>query len=320
MRQCIDSVLAQTCTDLEIILVDDGSTDGSGAICDQLAARDERIRVLHRQNGGAGAARNAGIKAATGEYVAFVDSDDWIDPGMLEYMLEKLVRTGSDVAICGFSYDYQHHTEVKGPMPSPAVYDAQDVMKMLMEQRYIHSLPCNKLFRREVLAGTMFAEDRRNYESGIALMRWFANADRFAIDCVPFYHYRMRRNCILTTNSPAAYFDKLLSVIDQVRFLEEKQPHLYSRYTLYSFVIKQAVQTATDIVRRCRRDPELIDYLTKIRETARPFLEEALPELPAGLRRSFLRLCKSADVFRRHTLLTSLLTRSSIPHASDCFP
>lgn len=318
LRQCVESVIAQTYKKLEIILVDDGSTDDSGTLCDHLAARDERIKVIHQPNGGAGAARNTGIKAAKGEFVAFVDSDDWIDPEMLEYMREKLRRTGSDIAVCGFRYEYRHRTDVKGPMPAPAVYETQEVMKMLMEQKYIHSLPCNKLFRREMLDGTFFAEDRRHYETGIALLRWFANARQFAVDCVPFYHCRMRRRGRLGSNDPAAYFDKLLSVIDQVNFLEENQPHIYTRYALFGFVIKQAVETATDIVRLCNKNPDVPDYLYKIREVARPYLEEALPELPAGLRRKFLRLCKSVESFRRHALLTTLLRRS-LPHYSDYF-
>ena len=102
LRQCLDSVLAQTYRELEIILVDDGSTDGSGAICDEYATRDSRIKVVHQQNGGLSSARNAGLDLATGEYVAFVDSDDYIHETMLELLYQALVENNADTVICNF--------------------------------------------------------------------------------------------------------------------------------------------------------------------------------------------------------------------------
>lgn len=100
LRQCIDSILAQTWTDLEVILVDDGSTDGSGAICDAYAARDGRVVCIHQANAGAAAARNRGLQAATGAYVAFADSDDWLDLDMYETMLAAARAQGCDLVIC----------------------------------------------------------------------------------------------------------------------------------------------------------------------------------------------------------------------------
>lgn len=98
LRQCVDSVLAQTVTDLECILVDDGSTDSSPSICDEYAVRDSRVKVIHKTNGRAASARNAGLRIAQGEFVSLVDSDDWIAPEMYE----KLLETGADVSQCDF--------------------------------------------------------------------------------------------------------------------------------------------------------------------------------------------------------------------------
>lgn len=100
LGKCIDSVLSQTKNKLELILVDDGSQDNSGRICDEYAARDPRVRVIHQSNAGVSAARNAGIEAACCEYIGFVDADDWIDPGMFERMLQEAARTGADVVMC----------------------------------------------------------------------------------------------------------------------------------------------------------------------------------------------------------------------------
>ena len=98
LAQCVDSILAQTLQDMQVILVDDGSTDSSPAICDAYAGKDRRVQVIHKVNGRAASARNAGLRAAAGEYVAFVDADDWISPEMYEAMLAE----GADVCLCDY--------------------------------------------------------------------------------------------------------------------------------------------------------------------------------------------------------------------------
>jgi glycosyltransferase involved in cell wall biosynthesis len=100
LAKCVDSVLAQTEHDLEVILVDDGSTDHSGNICDEYATRDSRVHVIHKENAGVSAARNSGIAAATGEYIGFVDSDDWIEPNMYERLLEEANKSDADIVMC----------------------------------------------------------------------------------------------------------------------------------------------------------------------------------------------------------------------------
>lgn len=110
LQECVESVLHQTLSDLELILVDDGSTDGSPALCDQYAAQDTRVQVIHKQNGGVSTARNAGLDAATGDYIAFVDSDDWIDADMYEKMLAKAEEYACDVVMCDCVKEYPDHS------------------------------------------------------------------------------------------------------------------------------------------------------------------------------------------------------------------
>lgn len=104
LRRCVDSILAQTYTNLEVILVDDGSPDNCGTICDEYASKDSRIKVIHKENGGLSSARNAGIEVATGQYIAFVDSDDWIDADMYEKLLNLLIEHNADVAEGGYRF------------------------------------------------------------------------------------------------------------------------------------------------------------------------------------------------------------------------
>ena len=107
LARCVDSILAQTIKNLEIILVDDGSTDTSGALCDAYLKKDSRIRVHHKPNGGLTSAWKAGMELATGEYVGFIDSDDWIDPDMYERMLTLALRENADVTVCGLVFDFE---------------------------------------------------------------------------------------------------------------------------------------------------------------------------------------------------------------------
>ena len=104
IRGCIDSVISQTYRNLEIILVDDGSPDACGKICDEYAEKDSRIKVVHRKNGGLSAARNTGINFATGKYIAFVDGDDHIHPDMYSQLHFSILQSGADIAICNFLY------------------------------------------------------------------------------------------------------------------------------------------------------------------------------------------------------------------------
>ena len=101
LARCVDSILAQTFRDLEVILVDDGSPDGSGALCEGYAAADSRVKAIHKANGGVSSARNAGIEAASGEWVAFVDSDDWLEPDYLERLADRLTGPDCDVVMGG---------------------------------------------------------------------------------------------------------------------------------------------------------------------------------------------------------------------------
>ena len=111
LEKCVRSILAQTFTDFELILVDDGSPDSSGAMCDQFAEQDQRVKVIHKENGGLSDARNAGIEIATGEYLGFVDSDDYIADDMYELLYTNIVKEDADLSICGI-YDVYEGKEL----------------------------------------------------------------------------------------------------------------------------------------------------------------------------------------------------------------
>lgn len=150
---CLDSLLAQTFSDIEVICVIDGSPDSCGDICDAYAAKDARIKVIKRENGGVSSARNRGMDEANGEYLLFVDSDDTVEPDYCEKMWNAHMETGADIVICGFHHWYVGRDVPKSPS-NPGVYDgnvyAQDFLKLYQEG--FLNMPWNKLFKKE-LAG-----------------------------------------------------------------------------------------------------------------------------------------------------------------------
>lgn len=160
LAQCLDSILAQTFTDFELLLINDGSTDHSPAICESYAARDNRIRLFHQENGGHTAARQTGLKKALGSYVTFVDSDDWIEPSMYRNMCDAAKNSDADMVCCGYTAVTPEKNIERRDFCKPGPYskqqlEAQIYPQMLFSGSFFHygispSL-CNKLFRRTLL-------------------------------------------------------------------------------------------------------------------------------------------------------------------------
>lgn len=145
LHRCIDSILAQTFTDFELLLVDDGSPDKSGAICDEYAKKDSRIRVFHKENGGVSSARNCGIENAIGEYTIHADPDDWVEPTMLEELYNKAIEDDADMVICDFIVDITPEKIIYSKQ-QPSKLDSDTVLCELFQQ--LHGSCCNKLVKR----------------------------------------------------------------------------------------------------------------------------------------------------------------------------
>lgn len=175
----VESILNQTLRDFEFIIVDNGSTDRSGRIADEYAARDSRVRVIHRARGSISAGRNTGLDAARGEYITFVDDDDWAEPDFLEFLLRLLTQNDADVAICGAAGK---------AFDEKLVMNAeQAITELLWRKRYNMAFP-TKLFRRELMEGLRFPEG--SVYDDIALMyRLLARAGRVAYHGLPKYTF-----------------------------------------------------------------------------------------------------------------------------------
>lgn len=197
--KCVESVLAQTYHNMEVILVDDGSPDGCGKICDEYAERDERVKVIHKPNGGVASARNAGLAAATGEWIGWVDSDDWAEPALFETLLRGALETSAEISVCGHWEEYRGRREVSG-WQERRVLDTEQALGELLENGRMKNLLWDRIFHRTLFDGLQFPEGR-TYED-IAVMHWlFLRAEKVA--CLPevLYHYRQREGSIVDNTS-----------------------------------------------------------------------------------------------------------------------
>lgn len=213
LRRCLDSVLAQTCTDYEVVLVNDGSTDGSGAICDAYAAEHPCFRVIHQENAGLAQVRNVSLAAARGEYITFVDSDDAIEPACLETLLHDLQDAGADVSICSWSEvsDDGTRTELTWDHKEKGfqVWNTEDAVRSLLYQKGIDNNVWGKLFTREVLEGIVFPAGKV-YEDLATVYRMFLKARRVCYRPEPLYLY----TCNSTGISQSAFSPRRMDLID----------------------------------------------------------------------------------------------------------
>lgn len=199
IRQCIDSVIGQTYTELEVILVDDGSTDSSGIICDEYVRKDTRIKVIHKENGGLSSARNVALDIATGEYIAFVDSDDYLALDTFEKCYAKLLQTNADV--CMFSH---YTTDGKEQIPQKLpfkkeFYNRVEVQELVFPKFFgatqdddaLEGFVCRQVFKRTIIGDTRFRSEREYFAEDVAFdIEVYNNVSSICIINEPLYFYR----------------------------------------------------------------------------------------------------------------------------------
>ena len=184
--RAIESILAQTYRDFEFIIVDNGSTDRSGQIAEEYAVKDNRIRVIHRARGNIGSGRNAGLDAARGEYIAFIDDDDWVEPDFLEFLLGLMEEHCADVAICGADKNEAGTITPVGTPEKVALSAEEAIIELLWRKRFNNGFP-TKLFKRPLFDHVRFSESGR-YDDIHLMYKILANAARVVSYGLPKYH------------------------------------------------------------------------------------------------------------------------------------
>lgn len=253
LPKCVDSILAQTEKNIELILVDDGSSDNSGTICDEYAAKDSRVRVIHKQNAGVSEARNDGVRAAQGQFIAFVDADDWIEPNMYERLLQEQRRTNSELVFCGFRWVYADRM-VDDTFPESRVYEADDVSQIALGliERKIFGAIWRMLFTRSVIGDTAFDPSIHFMEDRLFLLEVLKNTKKAAVIPDVLYLYNQTNEGAVTQRSlKDPDFRYTLGLQRQQAFIRHWQFDL-DLNQLYEFYVDTMFQF---FVRKLEEDP-----------------------------------------------------------------
>ena len=199
LPQCVDSILSQDYGNLEVILIDDGSTDGSGEICDRYAALDSRVRAIHQKNGGAAAAKNAGLRLATGEYLAFADSDDYLEPGAYGFLMKVLLENGADAVQGSFREVYRNRAEEQ--RISEEILEGYDYL-LRFPKDFSCALLWNKLYRRALFDGVFFEEGHKIDDEYFTYQGFLQPRKVVRMDRV-VYNYRKRASSVMSSPESA---------------------------------------------------------------------------------------------------------------------
>lgn len=264
LNACVDSLLCQRFDDFELILVDDESTDGSGRLCDAYARRDGRVRVIHKENRGVSAARNAGIDAAKGRYLAFADGDDVAEPDMLGLLYRLLTENDADFSCCSILNCYANREFPQCDGNETLVVGNEDAYRLLLEGKKITGSPCAKLFRRELFDRVRFTVGKI-YEDAIFFADIFPVVQKVAISTKPEYRY-IHREGSYTTSFRENEFDAIEAYEKNLNVIREHFPALleqgYFRYYWAYFVVLDKM-LPTENYRRLPGYGRIVSFLKK---------------------------------------------------------
>lgn len=229
LNRCIESILDQTFKDFELILVDDGSKDSSGDICEKYAGRDQRIKVIHQENEGQAAARNRGVLNAAGEWIAFVDADDMIQQQMLEYLYRAVISANSKIAVCKLLESNECPAEFKQEQNYNCTFIRLNEKKLLqwctatdlnVVDKYIYWIVCAKLVHKSLVREFPF-EEGRIYEDNALVFKWLFIAGSIAVCDNVMYFYRVNHNGTTKSNYSIRKLDWLWALEEQIKFYKK---------------------------------------------------------------------------------------------------
>ena len=221
IQKCVDSILNQTYTDFELILVDDGSPDNCGKICDEYAQKDERVRVIHKENKGVSSARNLGINEAKGEIIGFVDSDDFIEADMYKDMMEFLEKNDLDIVCTDTYIVYGNRKKFKPRYPKDKIFENGTAINENLNGNLDNAI-WNKIYSREVIADVRFPVNRR-YEDVATVYKWINNAHKVGYMSKAHYYYcRLDNSFIGTSFNLKSRYEHFLAYLERYEFANEK--------------------------------------------------------------------------------------------------
>ena len=280
LRRCIESIIGQTLDNIEIILVDDGSNDGSSSICDEYYHKDKRIKVIHKENGGVSSARNKGIEVSTGRYIGFIDSDDWAESNMFEVLYKQAIKYDCDISVCGV-YESEYEKDLCSEV---FVYNKEDFCSEMFSGESFEGYTPNKLFKRSIIKNIRFREDIDILEDLLFIYEILNsnNNMKMVYNTKKLYHYIKWNGSALHQE----FTKKSYSSIEAFRYMYEDSlinypaisNHIFNRY------INQNVSEANRFVKaNCKEE----EYLLTLRDNIKSNYENIKKNCNLSIKRKF---------------------------------
>lgn len=247
LDRCIKSIIKQTYNNLEIILIDDGSSDKSSCICDQWAACDDRIIVIHKTNCGLSAARNSGIEVASGTYISFIDSDDCVDPFFIETLYNTLITGNAEISVVY----YKMFKDERAPLLNhnkrykAEILSRKDAVMRLFSDVKFGNYACNKLYKRELFDDIRYPYGKKMEDLGVTYKLLFL-CNSVALVKAPLYFYYQRADSILHTPCKSFYNDRYELSKERFLFLEKIYPDLDDNYVFFFKIIIESLPYLDD--------------------------------------------------------------------------
>ena len=271
LSRCIESVLAQTYTNLEIILVDDGSPDRSGEICEEYAKKDNRIRVIHKANGGQSSARNAALKLVRGKYIGFVDSDDYLESDMYETLYNGLLLNDAEIAVCGFIKVFEDgHQEIENAFKNSEILRGEELLNVFLADEKIGSHPCNKLFSANLFSSVEFPAGRV-YEDLAIMHKVFHLATSVVCLAENKYYYCIHGDSTSFVQNAKWAFGLYQAFADRVVYISD----LNISQETFDICLDKASRFAVIGIRRWNcKNKEEAEYINKARQFLRKYRKQ----------------------------------------------
>lgn len=241
LNRCVESILSQSYTDFELILVDDGSPDKCPELCDEWGKKDERIKVIHKENGGLSSARNAGIEIAKGDYFAFVDSDDFIHPDYLRLLYQALTQSDADISICDFKTikDYKIIEEQNENIDKLEIYDNYSIFLLQSINIFVS---WNKLYKKSLFKSIRFPEGKINEDIGVYYKLLYSSKKTVAI-YNKLYYYFYNESSIMNSPFSEKRFDGISFFVESLNFFNKVSKNDKRYYAVINRIVHAILDT-----------------------------------------------------------------------------
>lgn len=275
LERCLNSVVSQYYQNLEIIIVDDGSRDQTSDIYTKFKQEDFRIKVIKQNNSGVSKARNVGLKAVTGDYMCFVDSDDWVEKNYCEELYNILAAENADVSIIEASYEDENGTIVYNkPISKDKIFDGQQALILLLEDEEIQSHPWGKLFKSSLLKNVRFPENLKSFEDYSTLFKIFDKAVKVVKSDKKLYHYVQRDNSLSHNLSPETAYHFYLAIMEVFKFWKNSAK-VGNEKRITKNIVRKLLMVLKRIIRNTTAS-QMTAEKEEIRTSFKPFLKSSV--------------------------------------------